>query len=204
MTATTPQPPQPPADGGEALSRSLAVNLRRFRLGQGLSVERLAALSGVGRAELDAIEQGGGVPTIALLWKVSHALEIPFSSLFSAGPASGTTVLRRSESKVLASQDGGFTSRALFPFEGERRVEFYELRLAPGTVEEAEAHAAGTAENITVASGSVEIVTADGEHRLDTGDSILFEADAPHAYRNPGDREAVLYLVMSYVEPLFA
>lgn len=201
MTATTP-PPTP--DGGEALARSLAANLRRFRLSQGLSVERLAALSGVGRVDLDAIEQGQGMPTIALLWKVSHALEIPFSSLFSVGPSRGTTVLRRTESKSLTSRDGRFTSRALFPFEGERRVEFYELRLSPGAAEDAEPHAAGTTENITVASGSVEIDTGEGTHRLEAGDSILFEADAPHAYRNAGATDAVLYLVMSYVEPLFA
>ncbi|CAO3421458.1 helix-turn-helix domain-containing protein [Azospirillum doebereinerae] len=201
MTATTAQPPP---DGSEALARSLAVNLRRFRLGQGLSVERLAALSGVDRSDLDAIEQGGGVPTIPLLWKVSHALEVPFSSLFSAGHSSGTTVLRRAESKLLNAQEGKFTSRALFPFEGERRVEFYELRLAPGTLELTDAHAAGTTENIAVASGSVEILTGDGDHRLEEGDSILFEADAPHGYRNVGTDTAVLYLVMSYAEPLFA
>lgn len=201
MTAFTVQPPD---DGGEALARSLAANLRRFRLGQGLSVERLAAMSGIDRAELDAIEEGRGALTIPLLWKVSHALEIPFSSLLSSGPASGTTVLRHAESRTLSSRDGRFTSRALFPFAGERRVEFYELRLAPGADETAEPHAAGTTENITVAAGTVEILTADGTHRLNEGDSILFEADAPHGYRNAGDGDATLYLVMSYIEPLFA
>ncbi len=71
-------------------------------------------------------------------------------------------------------------------------------------MEEADAHAVGTTENIAVALGSVEIATGDGTHRLDAGDSILFEADAPHAYRNTGGGDAVLYLVMSYVDPLFA
>jgi hypothetical protein len=39
-------------------------------------------------------------------------------------------------------------------------------------------------------------------HRLETGDSILFEADTPHAYRNPGKVEAVMYLVMTYAEEI--
>ncbi len=104
----------------------------------------------------------------------------------------------------MTSHDGHFTSRALFPFEGERSVEFYELRLAPNSVELAEAHADGTTENITVAQGSVEIVTGDGPFRLERGDSILFEADAPHAYRNTGTVETVLYLVMNYAEPSLA
>jgi len=77
-------------------------------------------------------------------------------------------------------------------------VEFYELRLAPRSVEHADAHAPGTAENLIVTEGSVEI-TVSGERRLlETGDAILFEADSPHSYRNPGSSEAVMYLVMTY------
>lgn len=186
------------------LSRALAGNLRRFRLNLGLSVERLAALSGVDADELSVFERGAGTPSIAQLWKISTVLEVPFSSLFSVGSSGSARVLSRSEAKLLTSRDGGFTSRALFPFEGERQTEFYELRLAPGAREEAEAHAPGTTENLAVAHGTVEIVAGDGIHRLGPGDSIQFEADTPHGYANPGDEEAVLYLVVSYAGPLGA
>ena len=53
-------------------------------------------------------------------------------------------MLRAAQSKVLVSQDATFASRALFPFDGQRRVEFYELRLAPGGIEKAEPCAPGT------------------------------------------------------------
>jgi quercetin dioxygenase-like cupin family protein len=109
-------------------------------------------------------------------------------------------VLRRAEAKVLASPDGRFTSRALFPFAGPRRVELYELRLAPGAVERAEAHAPGTTEHLAVASGAVEITVEGEPTALCAGDAILFHADAPHAYVNPTEAEAVLYLVMTYAE----
>ncbi|HYD66986.1 XRE family transcriptional regulator [Azospirillum sp.] len=184
------------------LARTVAGNLRLLRTQQGLSVERLGRLAGVEPAVLAGIEAGGGVPAIDTLWRIAKVLEVPFSSLLSAGAAGRTTVLRRAETKVLASHDGRFTSRALFPFEGERQVEFYELRLAPGAEEQADAHATGTTENLTVSRGTVEIVTGDGPHTLAEGDSILFEADVPHAYRNTGDGEAVLYLVMTYAEPV--
>ena len=48
-------------------------------------------------------------------------------------------------------------------------------------------------------SGTVEILVGDERHRLSTGDAIQFEADVPHEYRNSGDRQAVMYLVMTYV-----
>ena len=192
------------ADALDGLGATVAANIRRLRLQQGLSLERLASLSGVGTAVLQAIEQDSAVPAIEAVWKVAKVLGVPFSSILSDSQGAGTAVLRRAESAVLASQDGRFTSRALFPFHGERQVEFYELRLAPGTLETAEAHAPGTTENIVVVRGPVEIVTADGPHRLEEGDAILFEADSPHAYRNPGEAEAVLHLVMAYVEPVIS
>jgi len=189
---------------GSRLGETVAANIRRLRLQQGLSLERLAALSGVARVILLSIEQAGAIPTIDAVWKIAKVLGVPFSSILSESQSTGTTVLRRSEAKPLTSPDGRFTSRALFPLQGDRQVEFYELRLAPGTEETAEAHAPGTTENIVVVRGSVEIDTADGPQALEEGDAILFDADAPHAYRNRGDGEAVLHLVMAYVEPVIA
>ena len=40
------------------------------------------------------------------------------------------------------------------------------------------------------------------KHALQTGDAIVFEADKPHAYRNVGREEAVMYLVMTYAEEI--
>ena len=95
-------------------------------------------------------------------------------------------------------QDGKFSSRALFPFDRARLVEFYELKLAPLSAEHAEAHAPGTAENLVVAAGSLEMTVGAEQHLLAAGDSIVFQADLPHVYRNPGKTETVMYLVMTY------
>jgi transcriptional regulator with XRE-family HTH domain len=190
-------------DASAELSAILGRNLRRLRTQRGHSLERLAKLSGVSRAMLGQIETGKSTPTISLLWKVATALDIPFATLLAAEPTSGTVVLRCDEAKVLSSSDGRFTSRALFPFDSERRVEFYELRLAPNHREDADAHAPGTKENLLVAKGTIEITS--GRERpvtLAEGDAILFEADVPHSYRNLTSLEAVLYLVMTYVEAI--
>ncbi|MGA2127319.1 MAG: helix-turn-helix domain-containing protein [Xanthobacteraceae bacterium] len=193
-------------DAGDAftdLSSIVGRNLRRLRKRRGHSLERLAKLSGVSRAMLGQIETGKSVPTISLLWKVAAALGVPFANLFVARDSRGSVILRRDRSKVLTSSDSRFTSRALFPFDGERRVEFYELRIAPHHREDADAHAPGTRENLIVASGAVEIVTGkDRPAALSEGDAILFDADVPHSYRNPGSIEAVIYLVMTYVEAI--
>ncbi|HYF88501.1 XRE family transcriptional regulator [Azospirillum sp.] len=197
-TTSAPAPASPQASVDQLVG-VIGENLRGFRRRQGLSVDGLAQLSGTDPALLTAIEEGRQRPDIGTLWTVAKALDLSFSSLLSTGGDAGTTVIRRAEQRSLTSRDGRFTSRALFPLKGERQVEFYELRLSPGADESSDGHSPGTVENILVGRGRVEVTTADGEHRLEDGDSILFEADVPHRYRNAGDGEAVLYLVMSYI-----
>jgi transcriptional regulator with XRE-family HTH domain len=191
-----------PAAGSQDLTPIVGANLRRFRTKHGLSLERLARLSGVSRAMLGQIELGQSTPTINILWKISTALGVPFSALIGQREGGGISVLRSESAKLLTSHDGRFTSRALFPFDEPRRVEFYELRLAPRGEESADPHAPGTVENLVVSRGSVEIEVEGHVEKLAEGDAIVFEADAPHRYRNPGDVEAVMYLVMTYAETI--
>ncbi|MDB4944247.1 MAG: transcriptional regulator, family [Labilithrix sp.] len=175
-------------------------NLRRLRMRRGLSLEKLAQKSGVSRAMLGQIELGQSAPTINVLWKIARALDVTFATLIQAREAGGPTVLKKQQAKVLTSQGGQFSSRALFPFDGPRRAEFYELRLAPGAEEAAEAHAPGTLENLAVSEGQLSLVVGKDTFKLDAGDAIVFEADVPHAYVNPGAVPCVMFLVMTYAE----
>ena len=185
-----------PAD----LAPVVGTNLRRLRLRRGLSLEKLAQKSGVSRAMLGQIELGQSAPTINLLWKIARALDVTFATLIQAREAGGPTVLKKAQAKVLTSQGGQFSSRALFPFDGPRRAELYELRLAPGAEEAADAHAPGTLENLVVSEGQLQLLVAKDTFRLEAGDAIVFEADVAHTYSNPGPKECVMYLVMTYAE----
>jgi len=188
-----------PATSGD-LTPVVGSNLRRLRMRRGLSLEKLSRQSGVSRAMLGQVELGQSAPTINVLWKISTALGVPFSALISSRASGGVSVLRAEQAKKLTSHDGTFSSRALFPFDEPRRVEFYELRLAPRGVEHADAHAPGTVENLVVSEGQVAIELGGTAQTLGPGDAIVFEADEPHAYRNTGSGEALMYLVMTYAD----
>lgn len=66
----------------------VAWNLRRVRVAQGLSQERLAADAGVDRAYLGGLERQAENPTVDLLDKVAEALAVPLGELF-VSPAEG-------------------------------------------------------------------------------------------------------------------
>jgi transcriptional regulator with XRE-family HTH domain len=198
--------PKPPATEGEIASPSaspdltpaVGANLRRLRTKRGLSLERLSRASGVSRAMLGQIELGQSTPTINVLWKIARALGVAFSALITDPGASRPTVMRGSTARVLTSHDGAFVSRALFPIDQPRDVEFYELRLAPASVERADPHPPGTKENLVVVDGVLGMVIAGDRHRLAAGDAIVFDADVPHEYWNHGDGPLRMYLVMTY------
>jgi transcriptional regulator with XRE-family HTH domain len=186
----------------QELKRRVGENLGRLRKRRGLSLERLAAVSGVSRAMLGQVEAGESAPTIALLWKVARGLDVRFADLLGDETAGDVVLLPADTSKVLRSSDGGFESRALFPFDKHRLAEFYELRLRGGHVERAVPHPEGTYENIVVHAGRLRLTVGDAEPTdLRAGDAIYFRADVPHSYENPGSRDVLMYLVMTYAEP---
>lgn len=200
--AVQPQPntPEEPDTVGSEEAPSIGENLRQLRSERNLSLDALAQLSGVSRAMLGQIELNRSVPTITVLWRIARALDIPFSSLMREPTEKGPSVMRRSTARFLTSADGTFKSRALFPADRQRYVEFYEVRLAPGATEEASPHPSGTFENIVVAKGTIEVTAGSGPTALATGDALLFRADVPHVYHNPGSVETVVYMVITYAQ----
>jgi transcriptional regulator with XRE-family HTH domain len=200
-TESTPDPVRGKRspDAGE-IPPAVGVNLRRLRSKRGLSLQRLAQRSGVSRAMLGQIELGRSAPTINLLWKIARALDVTFSALITQRDEVSPRVLSADGAKLLTNQQGTFTSRALFPFDEPRRNEFYELRLKPAGEEQAHPHPPGTLENLVVSAGALEVSVNETVYRLKAGDAIMFTADVPHTYNNPGSVEAVVYLVMTYAE----
>lgn len=203
MSESDPLPDEAASDASEAtddLRPVIAENLKRLRVKRGLSLERLAKLSGVSKAMLGQIELGQSTPTVKTVWKTAVALGVPFAALIETRDAHVRAVLRQTEAKELTSHDGAFRSRALFPVGQPRSVEFYRLRFAAGAEERADAHAPGTRENLVVHAGKLEITAGPMREVLEAGDAITFDADRAHRYRNLGDGEVVAYLVMTYAE----
>jgi transcriptional regulator with XRE-family HTH domain len=186
--------------GSTVISTAVAANLRELRSAAGWSLDRLSESSGVSKAMLNQIENGASVPTITVLWKIAAGLNVPFGRLMQLPQRAAVSVIRRERSKILFNADQSFSSRALFPFDAPHQdVEFYELTIRPGGIEAAEAHARGTREYLVVTKGRA-VVEVDGtSYELGLRDTIVFQADVPHTYRNPDPKEeSGLYLVMAY------
>ncbi|MCW7471600.1 MULTISPECIES: helix-turn-helix domain-containing protein [Leptospira] len=190
------------SESGDYITDVVKENLKLIRHTKGFSLDKLANRCGVSRAMLSQIEQGKSVPTISVLWKIANGLNVPFSELLKEKNQDGIHILKAENSKVLYSNSKVFASRALFPFLGNRKTEFYELILKPGGHEVAEPHKTGTTENLVVVSGKLRLRVGEKVVELDQKDSVFFKADVSHEYSNPTDQETLMYLVMDYTDEI--
>ncbi|ABZ93606.1 Transcriptional regulator [Leptospira biflexa serovar Patoc strain 'Patoc 1 (Ames)'] len=190
------------SESGDYITDVVKENLKLIRHTKGFSLDKLANRCGVSRAMLSQIEQGKSVPTISVLWKIANGLNVPFSELLKEKNQDGIHILKAENSKVLYSNSKVFASRALFPFLGNRKTEFYELILKPGGHEVAEPHKTGTTENLVVVSGKLRLRVGEKVVELEPKDSVFFKADVSHEYSNPTDQETLMYLVMDYTDEI--
>jgi transcriptional regulator with XRE-family HTH domain len=181
-----------------SVGRRVGQSLRRLRKERGLSLDQLAALSGVSRAALSHIEGAHANPTLSLLWKVAVGLGVPFQLLLGANKAGNTQVLRQGEAPPLRSADGRMESRLLSPAGASPRHDIYQLRFLPKGLHQSEPHGEGTAEVLIVLSGAMRLSVGDEAHELAAGDSIFFHADVPHCYESRSSRETRCIDVISY------
>jgi transcriptional regulator with XRE-family HTH domain len=193
------QAPVPPGDeaGAAELTARVAFNLREQRRRRGMSLDELAQLTGVSRAGLSQIETCKTNPSIGVLWKIAAGLGIPFAELIGESERA-VTLIRRGEAQVLRSADRKFESRPLMPASGNSPVEVYELRLAPRSRHVSDAHGPGTRELVVVLAGVLRMVVGEHVEDLAAGDTMLFNANLPHAYENPGSAEARYHDVIIY------
>jgi transcriptional regulator with XRE-family HTH domain len=134
-------------------TRLRSAGLQRERKLKGLTLEQLAALSGVSKSMLSQVERGQANPTFAVLWSLTRALRIGFSELLAEA-----TLAREDEAIELVSTaatpemrgaEGQWRLRILSPPHFAGNTEWYELEIAPGGVLESSPHASGAVEHLT-------------------------------------------------------
>jgi quercetin dioxygenase-like cupin family protein len=78
----------------------------------------------------------------------------------------------------------------------EQQIEPFLMTLQPGVVAAAEPISHAGEELVYCQEGEIEYQVGDLKHRLEQGDSLLFDARQPHLCLNPGDGPAIVLLVL--------
>jgi XRE family transcriptional regulator, regulator of sulfur utilization len=182
----------------DEINQRVAASVRRVRQAQKLTLEELAKRSGVSRAMLSQIESLKVNPTIAVVWRISAGLGVPFADLLGQDELAAVSVMRQRDAQYLYSQDRTFRTRPLVARVPGHPVELYEIWLAPRAAHAAEAHLEGSRELLTVLRGRISLDASGEQLDLAEGDAVLFAADGPHRYANPSARPFLGHSLILY------
>ncbi len=173
--------------------------LAALRQSQSLSLDELSRKAGVSKSMLSQIERAQANPTVAVVWRLANALDVPMGELLGNTPTRSEpaiAVVPVHATPSLRNPDGNCELRILGPIELAGQFEWYALSLKAGGALDSQAHEDGTREHLTVLAGVVEVVSGGETQRLKLGETARYAADRPHAIRNVGKTAASGWLVV--------
>ena len=97
------------------LTRAVGENIKRIRKSKKLSMERLAAESGVSRSMLGQIERGEATPSVAILGKLAKVLKVPAETLLENDDFQSLLLSRELDNKARRLDGGKAVQRPLRP-----------------------------------------------------------------------------------------
>ncbi len=183
-------PPEPPPVG---------ARLAALRNERQLSLDELSRRAGVSKSMLSQIERAQANPTVAVVWRMAHALGVPIGELLDSPTPSEPPRIELVAAEALPAlrqADGAVSLRILGPIELAGRFEWYELSIQPGGALVSQAHEPGSREHLTVQSGQLEVTAGPQTQRVKAGETARYAVDQAHAIRNPGRTPALAWLAV--------
>lgn len=162
--------------------------LRAVRRERGLTLEGLAAATGLTKSYLSKVERGLSTPSIAVALKVARALDVDVGRLFSDEAASEKIAVDR------AGRQPGERYRALGAALLGKSMSPFVVRPIEHAADDPHPVHAGQ-EFVFVHSGAVELDYGDTTLSLGTGDSAYFDAAIGHTLRAVGGEPAEVVVV---------
>jgi transcriptional regulator with XRE-family HTH domain len=177
-----------PAEPGEAEGSALGARIRDARQQRGLSVGALAEQAGVSKSLVSQIERGVAAPSLDTVRRLASALEVPVFSLFLE-EADSHSVVRRRQRRTIRYPGTRAVRQVLSPHL-RGRMALVWVTFPPGEESSAEPVRHTGEETVVVLRGRLEVQLADQRVVLEEGDSMTFDPQVPHLFRNPGEESA--------------
>ena len=172
----------------EAQVEQIAERIRRYRTGEGLTLQELGDRAGVSASTIHKIENGQTVPTISVLLKVAHGLRRSPVDLFE-GDADGVEFrhVRAKEAVSFPAREGSTIDRIVAGLP-KARLDAWRLHHAPGTgIDEGQRIQYEGELIIVVEEGSLRVDVGDKWVVLEAGDTLHMHTKHPHRWENVGD-----------------
>lgn len=173
----------------------MAAFLRTHRRRAGMTLESLAAETGLSKSYLSKIERGMSTPSIAVALKIADALRTDVSQLFSDHSDDVALVLDREGDRDQAAPSAA--DAVYHPIATRMiRKSMQPFVVYPST-DDGQAYLEHPGEEfIYVQSGSIEVTIPTQTMALNQGDSLYFDSNTPHRIRSTSTPRAMVLVVV--------
>jgi len=184
-----------PPDHAAALSPAvIGARVKALRESAGLSLRDLAERSGVSAPMLSQVERGETSPTLTVAARIAAGLDLRLSQLLRLDEGGAVTVVRARDRTRGGNRRRGHSFETLTSSQPGQRAELSRHTLAPGGAtgapDDPPMHEPGSRETALVERGRIVLVCDGQRHELVEGDCVTFDADLPHHFENPKERNA--------------
>ena len=191
-------------DGATDINERIAAQVRRLRGAAGLSLDALAAKTGVSRSMLSLIERAESSPTAVMLERLAVGLNVTLATLFdshSESEVSSEPILRRARQAEWCDPETGYVRRSLSPPKVEQPLQLVEIAFPAKARIVFQSHGRDVTiyQQIVMLEGTIEITFDNQCHRLKAGDCLAMKVEGTNVFENP-TRKPARYLVASVTE----
>jgi transcriptional regulator with XRE-family HTH domain len=186
------------------INQRIASQVRRLRAAAGLSLDALAAKTGVSRSMLSLIERAESSPTAVILERLAVGLNVTLATLFESHTESeilSEPILRRACQAEWCDPETGYVRRSLSPPHVEQPLQLVEIAFPAKARVVFQSHGRDVTiyQQIVMLEGTIEVTFDNKCHRLKAGDCLAMKVEGTNVFENP-TRKPARYLVASVTE----
>ena len=185
------------------INQRIAQRVAALRASSGLSLDALAAQSGVSRSTISLIERGETSATAVVLEKLAAGLGVALAALFETERAAPGPLMRRAEQVEWRDPASGYLRRNVSPPDYPSPLRIVEVEFPAGRRVLLEGGTPATAidEQVWVLEGVMTLTLGRTRHELKEGDCLALHVDGPIEFHNPTRRMARYAVVIAAAPP---
>ncbi|SDP42029.1 helix-turn-helix domain-containing protein [Desulforhopalus singaporensis] len=182
--------------------KTLGAQIKKYRLANNLTLDGLAQAAGCSKSYLSQIENGLSSPSLAVLGTLASELNTSVASLLKETESDAKTSyhLPLEKRQTLQYPTGLISSQPLTMEVSKKKMQPLLTTVEPGgssSIDSQLQHAPNSEEFVLVLKGKMEFVVDGEKIVLKEGDTLYFDGDLPHKWKNLTDETAQLLFVFS-------
>ncbi len=183
----------------EKLEKTIGSRLKELRVNAGLSLNELAARSGVSRAMIGRIERAESSATAALLGKLCAALDITLSAVIGLSDRPPERLSRKADQPVWRDPETGYRRRHASAQNAASGIEIMVVDLPAGArVSYSPWGRRAYTQQLLLLAGQLTVFVGEKRFDLAEGDCLDFDVMRPVSFENPGETLANYIVVVRH------